>query len=117
VQVRNNKTPFTSQFELNHTFNIPIAHGDGRYVVDSEILKELRRKNQIVLQYARDNPNGSTDLIAAICNEDGNVMGMMPHPERASERILTVDRSRNIRSDAITIFWSLVSNLKQKAIL
>ena len=116
VQVTNNKTPFTSQFELKHTFNIPIAHGDGRYVADSEILKELKRKNQIVLQYARDNPNGSTDLIAAICNEDGNVMGMMPHPERASERILTVDRSRNIRSDAITIFWSLVSNLKQKAI-
>ena len=117
VQVTNNKTPFTSQFELNHTFNIPIAHGDGRYVADSEILKELKRKNQIVLKYTRDNPNGSTDLIAAICNEDGNVMGMMPHPERASERILTVDRSRDIRSDAITIFWSLVSNLKQKAIL
>jgi phosphoribosylformylglycinamidine synthase subunit PurQ / glutaminase len=117
VQVTNNKTPFTSQFELNHTFNIPIAHGDGRYVVDSEILKELKRKNQIVLKYTRDNPNGSTDLIAAICNQDGNVMGMMPHPERASERILTVDRSRDIGSDAITIFWSLVSNLKQKAIL
>jgi phosphoribosylformylglycinamidine synthase subunit PurQ / glutaminase len=117
VQVTNNKTPFTSQFELNHTFNIPIAHGDGRYVADSEILKELKRKNQIVLKYTRDNPNGSTDLIAGICNEDGNVMGMMPHPERASERILTVDRSRDIRSDAITIFWSLVSNLKQKAIL
>jgi phosphoribosylformylglycinamidine synthase I len=117
VQVTNNKTPFTSQFELNHTFNIPIAHGDGRYVADSEILKELKRKNQIVLKYTRDNPNGSTDLIAAICNEDGNVMGMMPHPERASERILTVDGSRDIRSDAITIFWSLVSNLKQKAIL
>jgi phosphoribosylformylglycinamidine synthase subunit PurQ / glutaminase len=117
VQVTNNKTPFTSQFELKQRFNIPIAHGDGRYVADNEILKELKRKNQIVLQYARDNPNGSTELIAAICNEDGNVMGMMPHPERASERILTVDRSRNIRSDAITIFWSLVSNLKQKAIL
>ena len=116
VQVTNNKTPFTSQFALKQKFNIPIAHGDGRYVADSEILKELKKNSQIVLQYASDNPNGSTDLIAAICNEDGNVMGMMPHPERASERILTVDRSRNIRSDAITIFWSLVSNLKQKAI-
>ncbi len=116
VQVTNNKTPFTSQFAFKQTFNIPIAHGDGRYVVDSETLKELKRKNQIVLQYARDNPNGSTGLIAAICNEDGNVMGMMPHPERASERILSINRSRNTRSEAITIFWSLVSNLKQKVI-
>jgi phosphoribosylformylglycinamidine synthase subunit PurQ / glutaminase len=116
VQVTNNETPFTSQFAFKQTFSIPIAHGDGRYVVDSETLKELKRKNQIVLQYARDNPNGSTGLIAAICNEDGNVMGMMPHPERASEKILSVDRNRNTRSDAITIFWSLVSNLKQKVI-
>jgi phosphoribosylformylglycinamidine synthase I len=116
VQVTNNVTPFTSQFALKQTFDIPIAHGDGRYFADSEILKEMKKKSQIVLQYASDNPNGSTDLIAAVCNEEGNVMGMMPHPERASERILTIDRSRNIRSDAITIFWSLVSNLKQKAI-
>ena len=116
VQVTNNKTPFTSQFAFRQTFNIPIAHGDGRYVADSEILKELKRKNQIVLKYAGDNPNGSTDLIAAICNEDGNVMGMMPHPERASERILSINRSRNTRSEAIAIFWSLVSNLKQKVI-
>jgi phosphoribosylformylglycinamidine synthase subunit PurQ / glutaminase len=115
VQVTNNKTPFTSQFAPKQTFGIPIAHGDGRYMADSKILKELKNKNQIVLRYAGDNPNGSTDLIAAICNEDGNVMGMMPHPERASERILAVDRSNN-SSDAITIFWSLVSNLKQKAI-
>jgi phosphoribosylformylglycinamidine synthase len=123
VQVTNNKTPFTSQFALKQKFGIPIAHGDGRYVADSKILKELKKRNQIVLRYTSDNPNGSTDLIAAICNEDGNVMGMMPHPERASERILTVDRNSSRKnnnssssSDAITIFWSLVSNLKQKAI-
>ncbi len=123
VQVTNNKTPFTSQFSLKQMFGIPIAHGDGRYVADSRILKELKKKNQIVLQYASDNPNGSTDLIAGICNEEGNVMGMMPHPERASESILNVDRSRNIgsnnnnnNSDAIIIFKSLVSNLRQKAI-
>jgi phosphoribosylformylglycinamidine synthase I len=115
VQVTNNKTPFTSQFAPKQTFGIPIAHGDGRYMADSKILKELKNKNQIVLRYAGDNPNGSTDLIAAICNEDGNVMGMMPHPERASERILAFGRSNN-SSNAITIFWSLVSNLKQKAI-
>jgi phosphoribosylformylglycinamidine synthase len=118
VQVTNNKTPFTSQFVLKQTFSIPIAHSDGRYVADNKILKELKKKNQIVMRYESDNPNGSADLIAAICNEEGNVMGMMPHPERASERILNLDRGRNRRNSgkAITIFWSLVSNLKQKAI-
>ncbi|MDQ3908918.1 MAG: phosphoribosylformylglycinamidine synthase subunit PurQ [Thermoproteota archaeon] len=117
VQVINNKTPFTSQFSLKQTFGIPIAHGDGRYVADSRILKDLKKKNQIVLRYGSENPNGSTDLIAAICNEEGNVMGMMPHPERASERILNLDRNRSSGCEAVTIFRSLVSNLKQKAIV
>ena len=80
-------------------------------------LRLLEDRNRVVFRYAQGtNPNGAINDIAGIINEAGNVMGMMPHPERASERILTVDRSRNIRSDAITIFWSLVSNLKQKAI-
>ncbi|HJS68782.1 MAG TPA: phosphoribosylformylglycinamidine synthase subunit PurQ [Nitrososphaera sp.] len=113
VEVKNNRTPFTSQFAPRQTFGIPVAHGEGRYMADSRILKELKKKNQIVLQYSNDDPNGSSDLIAAICNEEGNVMGMMPHPERASESILVAEGTRN---DAITIFRSLVSNLKQKAI-
>lgn len=113
VEVKNNKTPFTSQFAPRQTFGIPVAHGEGRYMADSKILKELKKKNQIVLQYSNDDPNGSSNLIAAICNEEGNVMGMMPHPERASESILVAEGARN---DAITIFKSLVSNLKQKAI-
>jgi phosphoribosylformylglycinamidine synthase I len=113
VEVKNNKTPFTSQFAPKQTFGIPVAHGEGRYMADSKILKELKKKNQIVLQYSNDDPNGSSDLIAAICNEEGNMMGMMPHPERASESILVTEGARN---DAITIFRSLVSNLEQKAI-
>ncbi len=113
VEVKNNKTPFTSQFAPKQTFAIPVAHGEGRYMADSKIIKDLKKKNQIVLQYSNDDPNGSIDLIAAICNEEGNVMGMMPHPERASESILAAKGARN---DAITIFRSLVSNLKQKAI-
>ncbi|HKZ62335.1 MAG TPA: phosphoribosylformylglycinamidine synthase subunit PurQ [Nitrososphaera sp.] len=112
VEVKNNRTPFTSQFAPKQTFGIPVAHGEGRYMADSKILKDLKKKNQIVLQYFNDNPNGSSDLIAAICNEEGNVMGMMPHPERASESII----SEGARNDGITIFRSLVSNLKQKAI-
>ena len=93
-----------------------LAFADARrYVADSDILKELKKKNQIVLQYSNDDPNGSTDLIAAICNEEGNVMGMMPHPERASEGILNITGS----NDAIAIFHSLTSHLKmqQKAIV
>lgn len=113
VQVKNNRTPFTSQFASKQTFGIPVAHGEGRYVADNKILKDLKKNNQIVLQYSNDDPNGSTDLIAAICNEEGNVMGMMPHPERASESILVADGSNN---DAITIFRSLAANLKQKAV-
>ncbi|HEV8405635.1 MAG TPA: phosphoribosylformylglycinamidine synthase subunit PurQ [Nitrososphaera sp.] len=113
VEVKNNKTLFTSEFAPSQTFSIPVAHGEGRYVADNKILKELKKKNQIVLQYSNDDPNGSSDLIAAICSEDGNVMGMMPHPERASESILAAEGSKNA---AITIFRSLVSNLKPKAI-
>ncbi len=113
VEVKNNKTPFTSQFAPKQTFGIPVAHGEGRYIADNKIMKELKKKNQIVLQYSNDDPNGSTDLIAAICNEEGNVMGMMPHPERASESILVAEGAK---SNAITIFRSLVSSLKQKAI-
>ncbi|TLY05574.1 MAG: phosphoribosylformylglycinamidine synthase subunit PurQ, partial [Thaumarchaeota archaeon] len=113
VEVKNNKTPFTSKFAPRQRFGIPVAHGEGRYVADNKILKELKKKNQIVLQYSNDDPNGSSDLIAAICSEEGNVMGMMPHPERASERILAAEGAKN---EAITIFRSLVSNLKPKAI-
>lgn len=112
VKVNNNRTPFTSQFDPNQMFGIPVAHGEGRYMADNKILKELKKSNQIVLQYSNDDPNGSSDLIAAICNEEGNVMGMMPHPERASESILT----DGVKNNAITIFRSLVSSLKLKAI-
>ncbi len=113
VQVKNNKTPFTNQFQNNQMFAIPVAHGEGRYVANNKILKELRKNNQIVLQYLNDNPNGSTNLIAAICNKKGNVMGMMPHPERASESIL----APNSKNESIMIFCSLISNLKEKGIV
>ncbi len=113
VEVKNNKTPFTSKFAPGQTFGIPVAHGEGRYVANNKTLKELKKKDQIVLQYSNDDPNGSSDLIAAICSEEGNVMGMMPHPERASESIIAAQGSTN---EAITIFRSLVSNLKPKAI-
>ena len=79
-----NNTPFTNQFELNQKIPIPIANGEGRYYVDDETLNKLEEKNQIVFKYDKV-VNGSLNQIAGVCNEDGNVVGMMPHPERAVE--------------------------------
>ena len=82
--VENNTTSFTNQFELHQKIPIPIANGEGRYYADDVMLKQLKKKNQIVFRYS-DVVNGSTDRIAGVCNEDENVVGMMPHPERAVE--------------------------------
>jgi len=82
--VQNNKTPFTNQFKLNQKIPIPIANGEGRYFVDDDTMKKLKKNNQIVFRYEKI-VNGSSDKIAGVCNEDGNVVGMMPHPERAVE--------------------------------
>jgi phosphoribosylformylglycinamidine synthase subunit PurQ / glutaminase len=108
LTVENNKTPFTNFFSQHETFQIPVAHGQGRYMTDKKALRDLKKNNQIVLRYSGDDPNGSIELIAAICNPQGNVMGLMPHPERASESILSPKRSTN---KAILIFKSLISYL------
>ncbi|MEY8349771.1 phosphoribosylformylglycinamidine synthase subunit PurQ [Bacillus cereus] len=87
LHVENNETMFTSQYNKGEVINIPIAHGEGNYYCDEATLKELEEKNQIVFRYA-ENPNGSVSDIAGIVNEKGNVLGMMPHPERAVNEIL-----------------------------
>ncbi|CAI8816982.1 MULTISPECIES: phosphoribosylformylglycinamidine synthase subunit PurQ [Bacillus] len=87
LRVENNETMFTSQYEKGAVINIPIAHGEGNYYCDEATLKELEEKNQIAFRYV-DNPNGSVSDIAGIVNEKGNVLGMMPHPERAVSELL-----------------------------
>lgn len=82
--VENNKTSFTNQFKLHEKIPIPIANGEGRYYVDDNTLKQLKKKNQIVFRYSQV-VNGSSNRIAGVCNPAGNVVGMMPHPERAVE--------------------------------
>ena len=82
--VENNKTPFTNKLKLHQKIPIPIANGEGRYFVDDDTLKELKKNNQIVFRY-EEVVNGSSEQIAGICNAEGNVVGMMPHPERATE--------------------------------
>jgi len=104
MEVLNVDTPFTNLFKLNDQIRIPIAHGEGRYIISDDKLKELYKNNQIVCKYKDLNPNGSIDMIAAVCNEERNVMGIMPHPERASEPILSPEHTK---SNARLIFHSL----------
>ncbi|NND86115.1 MAG: phosphoribosylformylglycinamidine synthase subunit PurQ [Nitrosopumilus sp.] len=107
--VENNKTPFTNQFKIHEKIPIPIANGEGRYYVDNETLKEIKKKNQIVFRYS-EVVNGSTNKIAGVCNEDGNVVGMMPHPERATEsEINPIDNKPSSR-----IFESLMVKMGVK---
>jgi phosphoribosylformylglycinamidine synthase I len=109
LEVENNKTPFTRKFKLHQKIPIPIANGEGRYYVDDETLKELEKKNQIVFRYT-EKVNGSSNRIAGVCNDDGNVVGMMPHPERAVEKeINPIDNK-----PSSLIFESLISSLGAK---
>ena len=81
--VENSDTPFTLDYKPGETIQIPIAHGDGNYYCDPQTLEELEKNGQIVFRYTGYNPNGSIADIAGIMNAKGNVLGMMPHPERA----------------------------------
>ena len=83
--VENASTPFTSMMHAGQRIPIPIANGEGRYYADEDTVRELQRSGRVVFRYADDSVNGSVDGIAGICNDDGNVVGMMPHPERAAE--------------------------------
>lgn len=87
LNVVNNETPFTRDYASGQEIVIPIAHGEGNYYCDEATLQQLRDNRQIVFTY-KDNPNGSIADIAGICNERGNVLGMMPHPERAVSSLL-----------------------------
>ena len=82
-------TPFTSRCERGATLTIPVKHGDGCWYAPSDVLAELEANRQIVLRYAAaENPNGSLADVAGVVNTDGNVMGLMPHPEHAVDPLL-----------------------------
>ncbi|MGH2793822.1 MAG: phosphoribosylformylglycinamidine synthase subunit PurQ [Actinomycetota bacterium] len=105
VVVENEQVPFTSRARRGDVLEIPIKHGEGRYVVDTGELRAMEERGQVVLRY-QENPNGSTARIAGVSNERGNVFGMMPHPEHA------VDASAGIRSaDGAVILGSLIDAL------
>jgi phosphoribosylformylglycinamidine synthase len=91
VTVENPDTPFTSAYERGARLRLPVAHGDGRFVADPDVIAALEAEGRVVLRYTREedaNPNGSMHDIAGIVNAAGNVVGIMPHPERAAEPLL-----------------------------
>lgn len=105
LMVENNETIFTTGYEKGEIVRFPIAHGEGNYFCDQDTLEALIENNQIVLTY-RNNPNGSTANIAGITNKQGNVLGMMPHPERAVEALLGSE-------DGLRLFQSIVQNWRE----
>ncbi|MDQ4000484.1 MAG: phosphoribosylformylglycinamidine synthase subunit PurQ [Actinomycetota bacterium] len=88
VEIR--ETPWTSLFTVGDEITLPVAHNEGNYFADERTLQELEDEGRVVLRYL-DNPNGSLNDIAGICNEGRNVVGLMPHPERVSDPILGSD--------------------------
>ncbi|MDU1847843.1 MULTISPECIES: phosphoribosylformylglycinamidine synthase subunit PurQ [Niallia] len=106
LKVTNNNSMFSSEYKENEAITVPIAHGEGNYYCDEETLAKLKANNQIVFTYNGTNPNGSLENIAGIMNEKGNVLGMMPHPERAVDELLG-------GADGLKIFKSIVSQWRE----
>ena len=112
VRVETTETPFTHGLKAGDVLSLPVAHGEGNYVCDDATLEELKREDRIVFRYADSggqltdeaNVNGSRESIAGICSRERNVLGMMPHPERACEDLLGSADGRDIfRSLAATL--------------
>lgn len=106
LKVENNETIFSAGYEKGEVITIPVAHGEGNYYCDEETLAQLRTNNQIVFTYEGANPNGSLENIAGIINERGNVLGMMPHPERAVDELLG-------GADGLMLFKSIVKQWRE----
>jgi phosphoribosylformylglycinamidine synthase len=112
LRAEHSKSPLTHSLTKGAILSLPIAHGEGRYFVDDDTLAEMKRNNQIVFRYVdksgeitdESNPNGSLENIAGICNPEGNVAGLMPHPERSSEKILSPTRAE----DGLSVLRSVI---------
>ena len=110
IKVLNNKTKFTSKYKLNQILKINIAHNEGNYFTDSQHLSELKKENLIAFKYCdengnidhRSNPNGAIENIAGIFNAQKNILGMMPHPERMVDKLIS-------NTDGINLFSSLLN--------
>jgi len=107
LEVENTTSAFTSLYTKGEKIRMPIAHGEGRYLCDEKTLKELKKDGQIAFTYVGENPNGSLENIAGVCNREGNVLGLMPHPERASEKLLGGEDGRRV-------FEAMVNYIKSR---
>src|ERR1700693_1502769 len=108
IRVENTDSPFTSLYRKGELLRMPVAHAEGNYYCDEKTLKELKDNQQIIFRYAPgDNPNGSLDDIAGICNLERNVLGLMPHPDRSSEALLGSDHGTRI-------FKSMIDHVSAK---
>ncbi|OGC92881.1 MAG: phosphoribosylformylglycinamidine synthase I [candidate division Zixibacteria bacterium RBG_16_48_11] len=114
IKVERNDLPFTRACQMGEALKIPVAHKEGNYYIEPDGLLELEREQQVAFRYSNNqgevtsdsNPNGSLANIAGISNKKGNVLGLMPHPERASESVLG-------SADGRKIFQSIVMHLKE----
>lgn len=106
LRVETTNTPFTNQAEKGQIVTFPIAHGEGCYTADEATLDQLEAEDRVVFRYL-DNPNGSLRDIAGICNKERNVLGLMPHPERATDPLMGC-------TDGLTVFRSIVSAFAAK---
>ena len=112
LRVERQDTPYTARIKQGSVLRIPIGHGGGCYYAPEEVLKQLEEKRQVVFRYcdaqgsvtAESNPNGSLRSIAGVCNERGNILGMMPHPDRCAEEILGNAQGKRI-FDSIVHAW------------
>jgi len=103
LKITNSNSRYTSKYDAMTDVTFPVAHHDGNYYADDETLNKLEKQGQVVFRYA-DNPNGSARDIAGICNEAGNVFGMMPHPERAIDPL-------HGGTDGINLFKSIIESI------
>ena len=106
LRVESSETPFTSATSVGDVLRIPINHFEGNWYCESQELKRLQENGQVVFRYV-DNPNGSLDDVAGIVNADRNVLGMMPHPERACEALLG-------SADGARVFSSMIDHIRER---
>jgi len=118
LKVERTNLPWTSGYSPGEIITLPIAHGEGCYYADADTLKQLEDNQQVLFRYctangeinSEGNPNGSLNNIAGICNQKGNVVGMMPHPERAADRaILHPQRLANGGTDGLKLFQGILA--------
>ena len=114
LRVENTSTPFTSDYTEQQVITVPIAHGDGNYFADDDTIRKLEDDGRVIFRYCSENgaideasnPNGSRNNIAGIINEQGNVLGLMPHPERCSDKVLGND-------DGLKVFTSILHSVER----